>query len=529
MSSLNLGLLVQNVVIGLLPSMTTKYINTGDRLIDNTLITFITGIVSLILFYLLNIKQYYTNFLGIFNTKGRFLLEDEISVDPENKEKYRFIDMKKEIRLPFYFTSKNILDYQETHNILLWLNKNACRSSKPRIEFCVEGSTTMFNFPSYNGTPVARSFYVIDKSPIYYEIFNYENIESLYLRFSSYSFNSMKKFLEVLHVENITREINIDEISKNMIDINNKHLDDNKSDIKKKKRNDVLKWSVADKTGIVDGKCKSNRNFSEMFFEDKSKFMNLINKFKNKEFYPKHINADPKLGIILYGPPGTGKSFFVLCLANELDRQIVNVDMSQIKTCKQFDEMLSKLILKNTILFMDEIDCVIGVIKSRTSNTNGSLEDDRNDIVDKELESLMNLYINTADIEHKKELLNKIEDHKKQTREQLTLSHILQKLDGIYDTSDRVIVACTNHIDKIDPALLRPGRLGIKIHMDYCTKDTIVNIICHYLSITDEQTIKLLKKQNYKDKMTPSELIQNIQMTIINDESIDTLLPLITS
>lgn len=40
-------------------------------------------------------------------------------------------------------------------------------------------------------------------------------------------------------------------------------------------------------------------------------------------------------------------------------------------------------------------------------------------------------------------------------------------LDGIVDTPGRMVVLTTNHVDMLDPALIRPGRIDKKILLDY--------------------------------------------------------------
>jgi len=77
---------------------------------------------------------------------------------------------------------------------------------------------------------------------------------------------------------------------------------------------------------------KSNKNFSNLFFEDKDKLLDKINFFCNNEnFYNK--NGIPyTLGILLEGEPGTGKTSIIKCLANYLNRHIVIMNINKIKT-----------------------------------------------------------------------------------------------------------------------------------------------------------------------------------------------------
>ena len=92
-------------------------------------------------------------------------------------------------------------------------------------------------------------------------------------------------------------------------------------------------------------------------------------------------------------------------------------------------------------------------------------------------------------------------------------------LNHRFDENDRIIVACTNYPDLIDPALLRPGRLGIKLQMGLCTKKMIHDILTHYLKLSNIK-IKYLQSVKFPiDHYSPIELIQIIQMYNVNSDA----------
>ncbi len=61
----------------------------------------------------------------------------------------------------------------------------------------------------------------------------------------------------------------------------------------------------------------------------------------------------------------------------------------------------------------------------------------------------------------------------------ITLSHLLNILDGILEIDGRMIVMTTNHIDKIDEALKRPGRFDFVVEFKKFTSETINEMIYH--------------------------------------------------
>ena len=51
------------------------------------------------------------------------------------------------------------------------------------------------------------------------------------------------------------------------------------------------------------------------------------------------------------------------------------------------------------------------------------------------------------------------------TKDKLNLAGLLNVLDGVVDTPGRILVMTTNHPEKLDPALIRPGRINKRLHL----------------------------------------------------------------
>lgn len=60
--------------------------------------------------------------------------------------------------------------------------------------------------------------------------------------------------------------------------------------------------------------------------------------------------------------------------------------------------------------------------------------------------------------------------------DKLDLSGLLNVLDGVVDTPGRIMVLSTQHPERLDPALVRPGRISVKIRMDYVQFDALVGM-----------------------------------------------------
>lgn len=138
---------------------------------------------------------------------------------------------------------------------------------------------------------------------------------------------------------------------------------------------------------------------------------------KNPELYKKWGTKPPK-GIILYGPPGTGKTLMAKALASQADARFFHVEASDIAS-KWYGE--SETIVKSifdlanqqegkTIIFFDEIDAV-------APQREGSHE----------------------------------ATHR-------VISTLLENMDGLASNDNVMVVASTNRLDSIEPALIRAGR-----------------------------------------------------------------------
>jgi ATP-dependent 26S proteasome regulatory subunit len=61
--------------------------------------------------------------------------------------------------------------------------------------------------------------------------------------------------------------------------------------------------------------------------------------------------------------------------------------------------------------------------------------------------------------------------------EKLTLSTVLNILDGVLEQPGRIIIMTSNHPEKLDSALLRPGRIDVIVHFDFCKTHEVKEIV----------------------------------------------------
>ncbi|MCL4400449.1 AAA family ATPase, partial [Candidatus Parvarchaeota archaeon] len=131
------------------------------------------------------------------------------------------------------------------------------------------------------------------------------------------------------------------------------------------------------------------------------------------------VGIVPPKGILLYGPPGTGKTLLAKAVANETESNFIAIKGPEIfnkyvgESEKRVRELFDKARqVAPAIIFIDEIDS----IASSRSNFEG----------------------------------NNINEQ--------VVNQLLTELDGIEPLKNVVVIAATNRIDRIDPAILRSGR-----------------------------------------------------------------------
>ena len=69
----------------------------------------------------------------------------------------------------------------------------------------------------------------------------------------------------------------------------------------------------------------------------------------------------------------------------------------------------------------------------------------------------------------------------------MTLSGLLNFIDGLWSTTgeERIIVFTTNYKDRLDPALLRPGRMDMHVYMGFCGWEAFKTLAKNYFLVDD--------------------------------------------
>ena len=168
---------------------------------------------------------------------------------------------------------------------------------------------------------------------------------------------------------------------------------------------------------------------------EKESLVSDIEKFRSSKRRYAHLGVPYHRGYLLYGPPGTGKTSLVSALAAHFALSVYCINLADL-TDRSLMSAVSQ-VPANSLLLFEDIDCMKSG-NSRTVPASSASADEAGTRTKKE---------NGAD------------------RHGVTLSGLLNVLDGFYAPTGVLFVMTTNHVEALDPALLRPGRIDYKIYL----------------------------------------------------------------
>src|SRR6202012_943401 len=210
--------------------------------------------------------------------------------------------------------------------------------------------------------------------------------------------------------------------------------------------------------------------------------------FLHADLFREHQLRPPK-GILLYGPPGSGKTLIAKAVANSLAKQVQKVHGGDQKATAYFlnikgPELLNKYVGETerhirlvfqrarekasdgtpVIVFFDEMD---SIFRTRGSGVSSDVE---NTIV----------------------------------------PQLLSEIDGVEGLENVIVIGASNREDMIDPAILRPGRLGVKIKIERPDAEAAKDIFSKYILAELPLHPEDLAENGGSKSATVTEMIQRI-------------------
>merc|ERR1711915_1129787 len=252
-------------------------------------------------------------------------------------------------------------------------------------------------------------------------------------------------------------------------------------------------------------KFESGKSFDNVFYPEKDDIVKRLDFFTNKKDWYKKRGIPYTMGFMFYGEPGCGKTSTIKAIANHTQRHIVSVPLNKIRTTKELLNIFynvrmnyKDIPLNQRLYVLEDIDAadLKEVVGERSDKENDKTEDNNSTKEDKEDSGIdMNL-------------LNMLKGSsawdKKSSR--LTLASLLEVLDGVMEMDGRMLIITTNYPEKLDKALIRPGRIDMEVHFGPMTSKNIMEMFEYYFEteVPSDFDISLLPEM----KWTPAEVTQ---------------------
>ncbi|WOH00258.1 hypothetical protein DCAR_0519616 [Daucus carota subsp. sativus] len=232
----------------------------------------------------------------------------------------------------------------------------------------------------------------------------------------------------------------------------------------------------------------------------------LITFSKGKDYYAK-VGKAWKRGYLLYGPPGTGKSTMIAAMANLLNYDVYDLELTSVKDNTELRKLLIDTSGKS-IIVIEDIDCSLDLTGQRKKKGKDGESEDEKDAVKKAVEN------------------SGTDDGSK-----VTLSGLLNFIDGLWSAcgGERIIVFTTNYLEKLDPALIRRGRMDKHIEMSYCSFEAFKVLARNYLDLEFHELFQRIEELLGETDMTPADVAENLMPKSAEEDGVSCLNCLISA
>ena len=234
-------------------------------------------------------------------------------------------------------------------------------------------------------------------------------------------------------------------------------------EVYKKSYGEDIKIYVPDKYWWRVQKTTDPRNPESLFFSNNVGF-ELIDDVKkwrdSREFYEKY-GIPYRRGYLLYGKPGTGKSSVITSIADVIKGDVYYFDPATVSDNQQMLELISS-IKPYSVLVIEDIDASFGEQDNNKHNgyKRPGLDSKQNGI---------------------------------------TFSGLLNIFDGLLSFEKIVVVFTTNHIEKLDDALIRIGRIDRRFEFKFLETEDIKRMACFFNISLDDDTLRSLEGKSQSE------------------------------
>lgn len=249
----------------------------------------------------------------------------------------------------------------------------------------------------------------------------------------------------------------------------------------------TYRWDNMPKTLTFNmNEFKTSKSFSNVYGGHVDELKERLDLFVNHPEWYAERGIPHSLGIMLHGIPGAGKTSTIKAIAKDTHRHIFNLSLRPFTTQKQ---------LLN--LFYNES---VVVHKYDGSKTSYNIPINRRVFVIEDIDCMTDVTLDRSSPDAPKTTEN--------SGDAVTLSFLLNLLDGVLETPGRILVITSNYPEKLDKALVRPGRIDVKIEFKNASREFIREMVSRFYSCPDMSIEAIPAKLD--NVYTPAEVMESL-------------------
>lgn len=204
-------------------------------------------------------------------------------------------------------------------------------------------------------------------------------------------------------------------------------------------------WDLYSSCWKMEGSLKKRKSLEHVFIDKKDFIIKDIEEFKKSKSWYENRFITFKRGYLLFGNPGNGKTSLSIALGKHFGLNVYSLNLNSLGD-SELKRTFSNL-PPNGILLIEDIDSAYSKRKSAK---------DKDEHIDPTAPSTENMKAN------------------------FSFSTLLNCLDGLNAPEDTIIIFTTNHIENLDPALIRPGRIDFKVEVKNPSKNQIEAYLTYF-------------------------------------------------